>query len=150
MAITNTHPVGASYAELRLALLRQLEFHNTNLYFDTADHAHPTIGIGFNLDDPNVMQRVFAEMHVSDRAHQQALTDILALPGIRSLPSGHDPGQRDFVMQQALDAYLVAHPGAATNADGTNRLTFSLTDAEMNRIFNLEADDRQFLGAASD
>ena len=135
MAINNTRDLGASYDTLRLALFRQWEGHHGELIFDTANPPHPTIGIGFNLDDLGVRTRVFDEMEVTFATHRTALEAILQSPTIRALPQGTAPGEHEYEMQQALDAYLTANPGAA------NKATFTLTDSEMNNVFELEADD---------
>jgi hypothetical protein len=67
VALTNTHPwqgIPQQYADLRFALLSQFESVIPAPYYDDAQTKHPTIGIGFNLDEQPVRAAVFTAMGI--------------------------------------------------------------------------------------
>lgn len=100
-------------------LIVQLEGRRALAYYDTAlARPLPTIGIGFNLADQGVRDRVFEAMQIRDeqtrRAIETAITGAATITGT--------PEQRDAALQQRLaTAYGQA---------------FSMTNEAMNAAFS--------------
>ncbi|MGB7815556.1 MAG: hypothetical protein WBL28_04310, partial [Methylotenera sp.] len=73
------------------------------LYIDSATPGHPTIGIGFNLDDPNVRDIVLAAMGITGAERTACIADIVNYNGSLStlLANLNQHSGRSFIMSEA-------------------------------------------------
>jgi hypothetical protein len=134
MSLSNVHPVEANYEALRFTILSVLEGNKALPYYDTK--GHPTIGIGLNLDVPDVRHAVYQQMLIPEDLWT-SLDAIIAAPTIRNLSAthaGNAPSERDVALQVSLSAFL--------NASTVHR-SFALTPSESESLFTSEANARE-------
>ena len=127
MAISSLHTLtDEQYAKLRYEVMRQLEGYEPEPYTDSAKERYPTIGIGFNLDVKGVRDNVFEAMGITDIGMRDRLTAVIQSKDYRSLPTAEERAEE---LQRLLEeAY--GEP-------------FVMTDEQILRVFNQEANDRQ-------
>ena len=131
MAISNLHPwpgTRQEYEAQRLALIKRFEGSSPAPYYDAADTPHPTIGIGFNLDEPDVRTNVYDAMGIP-AAKRANLDAILA---DRSILNAADP---DAELRSRLDTELGS--------------PFVMTEPQIAAVFLIEANERETAITAS-
>jgi hypothetical protein len=139
MALENNHVVTDIdlYRALRLAILTALEGNEPLAYYDNAAASaggpKATIGIGFNLADSNVRNRVLDSMIIygPQRAQLESVLVNHSYNGVDllSYPVGFNPGQRNYELRAALAA-IYGQP-------------FSMTPAQIVQVFLVDADARE-------
>lgn len=109
------------------ALLGQMEGIETLPYYDPDDVA--TIGVGFNIEEDNVLRAVMFRMGFS-----LAEIDDDTPSGYRAqfVAACNGTPQTNVALQSRLDAIMAARDDASQ----TGRRTFNLTIAEMELVFN--------------
>lgn len=101
MAISGLHTLtDDQYTTLRYWVIRQLENSRPEPYTDSARQHHPTIGIGFNLDDGDVRGSVFEAMRITDDRLIARLEAVIQNQAIRRLSTKE---QRDRELQRQLE-----------------------------------------------
>ncbi|MEQ1824236.1 MAG: hypothetical protein ABL949_17150 [Fimbriimonadaceae bacterium] len=131
-----------AYRDLRFDFLKQVEDTRTLPYLDSKQK--PTIAVGFNLRDSNVLQRVFEAMKIdiavpgltpAQQAAEQGYIDLLEAAIV--LP--YAPGQNN-ILRPNLDAVMFnrAHdPLLQGLAHIAGRNTFEMNTTEMRTAFDL-------------
>jgi len=111
----------AEYENLRYALIAQLEGRKPNPYFDDATPPIITIGIGFNIENRDMRDKVMDEMDLNPTQQSNVNThwNSSTMNNIRAMPPG--PAKN-----QALSQYLTEQAGQA----------FTMTDQQMLNVFN--------------
>lgn len=90
------------YTDQRFTFIEQEEGLRTQVYYDTATPAHPTIGIGFNLDDLGVRNSVYTALGLNDK----------------NLPPDLSATEVQFVVD--LDGIIASHPPEGDLRDKLN------------------------------
>ena len=132
MPIANLHALDEEAFNERLRdFIVQVEGNERLPYFDTANPARVTIGIGFNIDIPGNLTRVVTAMGLSG-AEQASISNALRsvrMAEIRAMPQG-TLAQRN-ARSQALRAHLDAALGRP----------FAMTQDQINTVFGQVSQD---------
>lgn len=104
----NLHLINSQdqYDLIRFRIIAQLEGRGEpekppgTLYIDTA--GHPTIGVGFNLDDPNVRDKVFSIMGITGARRTACIADIISFNGsfLTLFANLNQHSGRNFIMSE--------------------------------------------------